>query len=127
MTLCSSRKLCASALFFLCSCREGRKVSSLSRIAISPSGPSQSRRNHRLGRVSSVPFRVGFHTLAVWTPKNFFPLLMRPQGSQGCQKITFIFLQMKLFSFCAKKMQTSKTIKNEEKMLKKNPVFLDFF
>ena len=41
-------------------------------------------------------------TVAVWTQKNFFLLLTRPQGSQGCQKITFIFLQMKLFSFCAK-------------------------
>ena len=30
-------------------------------------------------------------TLAVWTPKTFFPLLTRPQGCQGCQKITFFF------------------------------------
>ena len=28
-------------------------------------------------------------TVAVWTPKKFFPLLTRPQGSQGCQKIRF--------------------------------------
>ena len=51
------------------------------------------------------------------------PLLMRPQGSQGCQKITFFFLQMKVFSFCAKialklyKLQ--KTVKIDEKSSKK--------
>ena len=43
----------------------------------------------------------GHSAVAVWTPKNFFPLLICPQGSQGCQKITF-FLQMIMFSFCAK-------------------------
>ena len=49
-------------------------------------------------------------TVAVWTQKKIFPLLTSPQGSQGsqgsqgqgCQKITFYFLKMKLFSFCAK-------------------------
>ena len=62
-------------------------------------------------------------TVAVWTQKTFFPLLIRPQGSQGCQKITFFFLQMKVFSFCAKialklyKLQ--KTVKIEEKSSKK--------
>ena len=30
-------------------------------------------------------------TVAVWTQKKFFPLLIRPQGSQWCQKITFFF------------------------------------
>ena len=61
--------------------------------------------------------------VAVWTQKTFFPLLIRPQGSQGCQKITFFFLQMKVFSFCAKialklyKLQ--KTVKIEEKSSKK--------
>ena len=64
-----------------------------------------------------------FSTVAVWTQKTFFPLLIRPQGSQGCQKITFFFLQMKVFSFCAKialklyKLQ--KTVKIEEKSSKK--------
>ena len=68
-------------------------------------------------------------TVAVWTQKNFFPLLTRPQGSQGCQKITFFFLQMKLFSFCAKialkrhKLQKPSKLK---KKCQKNPVFLDF-
>ena len=37
----------------------------------------------------SFPSLLG--TVAVWTQKNFFPLLTRPQGSQGCQKITFFF------------------------------------
>ena len=32
-----------------------------------------------------------YHTLAVWTRKKFFPLLIHPQGSQGCQNITFFF------------------------------------
>ena len=69
-------------------------------------------------------------TVAVWTPKTFFPLLTRPQGSQGCQKIRFFFLQMKMFSFCAKiaprghKLQ--KTIKIEEKVSNK-PCFLGLF
>jgi hypothetical protein len=68
-------------------------------------------------------------TVAVWTQKNFFPLLTRPQGSQGCQKITFFFLQLKLFSFCAKialkrhKLQKPSKLK---KKCQKKPVFLDF-
>ena len=74
----------------------------------------------------------GFNTVAVWTQKNFFPLLTRPQGSQGSQgrqKIIF-FLQMKLLSFCAKiapkRHKHSKTIKFEEKMSKKS-YFLRLF
>ena len=62
--------------------------------------------------------------------KKIFPLLTRPQGSQVCQKITFFFQQMKLFSFCAKiapkRHKLKKTIKIKEKM-SKNPVFLDIF
>ena len=54
--------------------------------------------------------------------KKFFPLLTRPQGSMGCQKITF-FSQMKVFSFCAKiaskRHKLQKTIKIEETMSKK--------
>ena len=74
---------------------------------------------------------VGFtNTLAVWTPKTFFPLLTRPQGSQGCQKIRFFCLQMKMFSFCAKiaprRHKLQKTIKIEEKMSNK-PCFLGLF
>ena len=30
-------------------------------------------------------------TVALWTQKPFTLLLMRPQGSQGCQKIRFFF------------------------------------
>ena len=70
------------------------------------------------------------YTVAVWTPKNFFPLLIRPQGSQGCQKITFYFLQMKLFSFCAKIAPKRHKLQKPSKLKKKcqkNPVFLDFF
>ena len=74
---------------------------------------------------------VGFtNTLAVWTPKTFFPLLTRPQGSQGCQKIRFFFLQMKMFSFCAKIAPRRHKLQKASKLKKKcqiNPVFLDSF
>ena len=69
-------------------------------------------------------------TVAVWTQKTFFPLLIHPQGSQGCQKITFFFLQMKLFSFCAKIAPKRHKLQKPSKLKKKcqkNPVFLDFF
>ena len=69
-------------------------------------------------------------TVAVWTIKKFFPLLIRPQGSQGCQKIKFFFSKMKLFSLCAKiapkRYKLQKTIKIEEKMSKK-PLFSQIF
>jgi hypothetical protein len=69
-------------------------------------------------------------TVAVWTRKKFLPLLIRPQGSQGCQKITFFFSQIKVSSFCAKiapkRHKLKKTIKIEEKMSKK-PCFLRYF
>ena len=42
----------------------------------------------------SVSFCI---TVAVWTQKKFFPLLTRPQGSQGCQKITFFFTNETVF------------------------------
>ena len=69
-------------------------------------------------------------TVAVWTQKKIFPLLIRPQGSQGCQKITFFFLQMKMFSFCAKIAPKRHKLQKPSKLKKKcqkNPVFLDFF
>ena len=75
-------------------------------------------------------FLALIYTVAVWTPKKFFPLLIRPQGSQWCQKITFFFSQMKLFSLCAKiapkRHKLQKTMKIEEKMSKK-PCFLRLF
>ena len=40
---------------------------------------------------------VDSNTVAVWTPKKFFPLLIHPQGSQGCQKITFFFTNESVF------------------------------
>ena len=60
----------------------------------------------------------------------FKSIWIRPQGSQGCQKIRFFFSQMKLFSFCAKiapkryKLQKSSKLK---KTCQKNLVFFDFF
>ena len=30
--------------------------------------------------------QMGSSTVAVWTQNYFFPLLLRPQGSQGCKK-----------------------------------------
>ena len=75
-------------------------------------------------------FLALIYTVAVWTPKKFFPLLICPQGSQGCQKITSFFLQMKVFSFCAKiapkRHKLKKPIKIEKKC-QKTPVFLDIF
>ena len=68
-------------------------------------------------------------TVAVWTSKKFFPLLIRPQGSRGCQKITFFFLKMKLFSFCAKiapKRHNFKKHQNWRKKVKK-PCLLRLF
>ena len=62
--------------------------------------------------------------------KKFFPLLTRPQGSQGCQKITFFFLQMKLFSFCAKIAPKRHKLQKPSKLKKKcqkNPCFLRLF
>ena len=62
--------------------------------------------------------------------KKIFPLLTRPQGSQGCQKITSFFLQMKLFSFCAKIASKRHKVEKPSKLTKKcqkNPVFLDIF
>ena len=32
-------------------------------------------------------FSPSQYTVAVWTEKQFIPLLMRPQGSPGCQKM----------------------------------------
>ena len=65
--------------------------------------------------------RAGPHliTVAVWTQKKFFPLLTRPQGSQGCQKITFYFLKMKLFSFCAKIALKRHKLQKPSKLKKK--------
>ena len=84
----------------------------------------------RQGTFHSLSFSDQTFTVAVWTPKKFFPLLTRPQGSQGCQKIRFFFLQMKMFSFCAKiaprRHKLQKTIKIEEKM-SINPCFLGLF
>ena len=75
-------------------------------------------------------YTVCCDTVAVWTSKKFFPLLIRPQGSRGCQKITFFFLKMKLFSFCAKiapkRHKLQKTSKLKKKKSKK-PCLLRLF
>ena len=47
------------------------------------------------------------------------PLLIRPQGSQGCQKITFFFSQMKVFFFCAKIAPNRHKLKKPSKLKKK--------
>ena len=41
-------------------------------------------------------------TVAVWTQKNFFPLLTRPQGSQGCQNVRQYPRNMPVEVWCAK-------------------------
>ena len=57
-------------------------------------------------------------TQPVWTLFLSKSIWTRPQGSQGCQKIRFIFLQIKLLSFCAniapKRHKLRKTIKMEK-------------
>ena len=97
--------------------------------------PNQFQKDLGYAVVKTVGFsgnctRVAQGTVAVWTPKKFFPLLIRPQGSQGCQKITFFFSQMKVFSFCAKIAPKRHKLKKTSKLKKKcqkNPVFLDIF
>ena len=66
-------------------------------------------------------------TVAVWTPKIFFPLLIRPQGSQGCQKIIFFFLQMKPLSFCAKIASKRQKLQKPPKLKKTPPKPTRFF
>ena len=48
-------------------------------------------------------------TVAVWTQKQFIPLLTRLQGSQ-CVKKSELFLQIKLLSSCPKGQIISKAI-----------------
>ena len=71
--------------------------------------------------IGTQPVRTLFMFKSIWT---------RPQGSQGCQKIRFIFLQIKLLSFCAniapERHKLQKIIKIGEKC-QKTPVFLDLF
>jgi hypothetical protein len=68
-------------------------------------------------------------TVAVWTEKTFIPLLTHPQGSQGCQNIRIVFLQLKLSSSCTKidpkRQKLRKSVKIEKK-LSKNLVFYTF-
>jgi hypothetical protein len=67
--------------------------------------------------------------VAVWTQNPFTPLLTRPQGSQGCQKIGF-FLQIKLLNSCAKiapKRHKLQKLSKLKKKMSKNPWFLRLF
>ena len=69
-------------------------------------------------------------TVAVWTQKNFFPLLIRPQGSQGCQKSTFFFQKWNCFPFALRLPLKDTNFKKPSKLKKKcqkNHVFSDFF
>ena len=68
--------------------------------------------------------------MAVWTHKTFFPILMHPQGSHGCQKIRILFLQIKLLSSCAKIAPKRHKLWKLSKLRKKNvekPCFLRDF
>ena len=75
-------------------------------------------------------FRQVCYTQPVRTLFLFKSIWIRPQGSQGCQKIRIFFSQRKLLSFCAniapKKHKLQKTIKIE-KNVKKTPCFLRLF
>ena len=85
--------------------------------------------NHHSSRKFPIflPLRA---TQPVQTLFLFKSIWIRPQGSQGCQKIRFFFSQIKLFSFCAKiapkrhKLQKSSKLK---KKCQKTLVFFDFF
>ena len=69
-------------------------------------------------------------TQPVWTLFLFKSIWTRSQGSQGCQKISFYFLQMKLFFFCAKIAPKRHKIQKPSKLKKKcqkKPCFLRLF
>ena len=69
-------------------------------------------------------------TQPVWTLFLFKSIWTRSQGSQGCQKIRFFFLQIKLLSFCARiapKTHKLRKIVKIEKKCQKNLVFLEYF
>ena len=77
-------------------------------------------------------FRIAcfLYTQPVWTLFLFKSIWTRPQGSQGCQKIRFIFLQIKLLSFCANiapERHKLRKIFKIGKKCQKIPVFIDFF
>ena len=52
--------------------------------------------------VTKKPKILAHYTVAVWTQKAFFPLLIRPQGPQGCQKMGQDPLNMPVEVWCAK-------------------------
>ena len=62
-------------------------------------------------------------TVAVWTQKTFFPLLIRPQGSQGCQKMHQDPLNVPFEVWCA---NIAPKLKNIRKCLRKQ-LFFDIF
>ena len=64
------------------------------------------------------------HTVAVWTEKQFIPLLTCPQGSQGCQKMCQDPLNMPVEVWCAK---IAPKLKNIWKGLRKQNFFDIFF
>ena len=57
-------------------------------------------------------------TVAVWTQKNSFNYWRPPQGPRGVKKSHF-FLQMKLFSFCAKIAPKRHKLQKPSKLKKK--------
>ena len=71
-------------------------------------------------------FVVSLFTLAVWTPKNFFPLLTRPQGSQGCQKITFFFYKWNCCPFALRLPLKDTNFKNHQNWRKNVYVRFNF-
>ena len=52
-------------------------------------------------------------------PKKFFPLLIHPQGSQGCQKITFFFHEWKCFHFALRLPPKETNSKKPSKLKRK--------
>ena len=71
-----------------------------------------------------------FYTQPVQTLFLFKSIWIRPQGSQGCQKIHKNMLQIKVLSFCARntpKRHKLRKIVKIEKKCQKNLVFLEYF
>ena len=80
-------------------------------------------------RLLNLPPPLYYYTVAVWTQKKFFPPLIFPQGSQGCQKIIFFFHKCKCFPFALRlPPKDTNSIKPSKlrKKCQKKPCFLRY-
>ena len=90
------------------------KFQAVQRVSVAFNNPQCSDNFNQLFAV--YPYFGIYITQPVRTLFLFKSIWIRPQGSQGCQKIRFFFALIKLLSFCAniapKKAQTSKNHQN---------------